>query len=168
MSNSKQLHIARHGKSSWDFTDIPDIDRPLNSRGINNAYMMAQRFAKRGTEPDLLLSSPANRALYTAAIFTRVLEIPWERIQINEDIYMGDPEDIMKIIKELDNNYSNVIIFGHNPTFTNFANQFLRTPIDNIPTAGIVSLTFSIKKWTEINNQKPDSEEFDFPKKVSG
>ena len=162
---TKTLYITRHGKSSWDFDNITDIDRPLNSRGVNNAYLMAEKLKSKGQIPDLLLSSPAIRALHTANIFLRTLGMDWDSLKINEKIYFGYTNDILEVIRQLDNRYASVMVFGHNPAFTELANNFLKTPVDNIPTAGIVTLVFPVDKWTEIRNASPDSEEFNYPKK---
>ncbi len=163
---SKILHIARHAKSSWDYEDISDIDRPLNPRGINNAYLMARRFTENYQLPDLLITSPANRALYTAVIYARVLKLAWDRIVLNENIYMGYAEEIIKIIKSTDNKHDSIMIFGHNPTFTALANHFIKDQIDNIPTAGIVSITFKENEWKKIGKVPPQKVYFDYPKKI--
>ena len=162
----KQLHIARHGKSSWDDSNISDIDRPLSERGVNNAYMMAKRLLDKDNIPDLLISSPAVRALSTAVIYMRVLDMPSDSLQINEDIYMGYVDDLIRIIRSIDDKVSNLVIFGHNPTFTVLANRFLIQPIDNIPTAGIVSLTYDIYKWADFEKMAPESDFFDYPKRT--
>ena len=162
----KHLHITRHGKSSWDYEDISDIDRPLNNRGINNSYMMAKRLLDKEVIPDLLISSPATRALSTAVIFMRVMNLPSGILQINEDIYMGYIDELAEIISSLDNKYSNVMLFGHNPAFTTLANRFLTVSVDNIPTAGIVSMSFEINSWKDIDEAVPELEIFDYPKRV--
>jgi len=161
----KQLHITRHGKSSWDYQDISDIDRPLNNRGINNSYMMAKRLHDTGIIPDQLISSPATRALSTTVIFMRVMNLPSGILQINEGIYMGYIEELTEIILSLDNKYSNVMLFGHNPSFTTLANRFLIQSVDNIPTAGIVSMSFEINNWKDITEAVPELEIFDYPKR---
>ncbi len=97
----KTLHIVRHGKSSWDFEDISDIDRPLSPRGVNNAYLMAKKLSERKVEPDLFITSPANRALYTSIIFARVLKFPYEQIRISDSIYMGHTDDLIKIMRDV-------------------------------------------------------------------
>jgi len=89
----------------------------------------------------------------------------WDSLKINEKIYFGYTNDILEVIRQLDNRYASVMVFGHNPAFTELANNFLKTPVDNIPTAGIVTLVFPVDKWTEIRNASPDSEEFNYPKK---
>jgi Histidine phosphatase superfamily (branch 1) len=64
----KVLFLIRHAKSSWDNTALPDKDRPLDDRGKRDAPKMGKRLAKRDVKPDLILSSPAMRALTTASL----------------------------------------------------------------------------------------------------
>jgi phosphohistidine phosphatase len=162
----KQLHITRHGKSSWDYENISDIDRPLNIRGINSSYMMAKRLADREVVPDLMISSPATRALSTAVIFMRVLNLPPSVLQISEELYTGNVDEMTELVRSIDNSYSNVVLFGHNPAFTVLANRFVSESIDNIPTAGIVSMSFKTDIWTDIGRAAPAEEFFDYPKRL--
>jgi len=162
---TKTLYIARHGKSSWDFEDIADLDRPLNSRGVSNAYMMAERLKAKGMIPELLLSSPASRAIHTATIYIRTLGLAWDSLIINEKIYFGYVNDILEAIEQVDNQYSSLMVIGHNPAFTELANSLLQNPVDNIPTAGIVTLVFPTDQWLSIRKVKPENEDFDYPKK---
>ena len=46
--------------------------------------------------------------------------------------------------------YNTIILFGHNPTFTNIANYFLDEKIDNLPTSGLVCIEFETDKWNTI------------------
>ncbi len=165
--SEKTLHIVRHGKSSWDYENISDIDRPLSPRGINNAYLMAKKLSERKVVPDRFITSPANRALYTSIIFSRVLKFPYEKIQISDSIYMGYTDDLLELVKSQDKSVSNLLIFGHNPAFTAMANQLMDNYLDNIPTAGIVSLTYSIESWAEIGKTSPSKDFFDYPKRYS-
>ncbi len=70
----KTLFLIRHAKSSWDDTALPDKERPLNDRGLRDAPKMGERLAKRDVKPDLILSSPAVRALRTAEIIAKKLD----------------------------------------------------------------------------------------------
>jgi len=165
MKKRKTLHIVRHAKSSWDYDNISDIDRPLKLKGIQDAYEMARRIKIRNTLPELIITSVANRAIHTAIIFTRVFEFPLSNIIIEENLYATEEDFIMDLIKKTDNSISSLMIFGHNPELTNFANIFVKDTIENISTAGIVSLVFDIEKWKDISKKKLISEQFDFPKK---
>ncbi len=162
---TKTLFITRHGKSSWDFENIADIDRPLSTRGINNAYTMAERFKAKGMISELLFSSPASRALHTAIIYIRILGLSWESLKINERIYFDSANEILEIIEQADDHYSSIMVIGHNPAFTELANSLLQHPVDNIPTAGIVTLVFPTNQWALIRTMKTEKEDFDYPKK---
>ena len=70
----KTLFLIRHAKSSWDDTALADKDRPLNDRGKRDAPKMGKRLADRDVNPDLILSSPAMRALTTAEIIAKKLD----------------------------------------------------------------------------------------------
>ena len=61
----KNLYLIRHAKSSWDDPLQDDFDRPLNDRGMRDAPRMGKRLKEKDLHPDMILSSPANRALST-------------------------------------------------------------------------------------------------------
>ena len=69
----RTLFLVRHAKSSWDDVALPDKERPLADRGKRDAPMMGERLANRQVKPDLLVSSPARRALSTAEIIAKEL-----------------------------------------------------------------------------------------------
>ncbi|NIV19825.1 MAG: histidine phosphatase family protein, partial [Gammaproteobacteria bacterium] len=71
----KTLYLVRHAKSSWDDPSLADRDRPLNKRGKRNAPDMGQRLAAQGFKPQLIISSPANRARTTAGVIAGELGI---------------------------------------------------------------------------------------------
>lgn len=166
MNSFKHLYIVRHGKSEWDYGDIPDIDRPLKERGIRDGYNMAKRLLNNGIIPDKIISSPAIRALHTASIFARVFKFPFAEIEIRESIYMATSNFMFDIIKQTDDQYNSLMIFGHNPTFTDLANYFLKNKIENMPTTGIVLLKFEAKSWLELIHLIPVESFFDFPKNI--
>ena len=162
----KTLIIVRHGKSDWSYEELADIDRPLKPRGVNDAYNMAGRLKSKNIIPDLIITSPANRALYTSIIFAREIGVSLNQIEINESLYFSYESDILQIIKNVNDTISTLMIFGHNPTFTNFANEFVKNQIDNIPTSGIVLLKFNIENWKQIAKDKLEEEFLDYPKNI--
>ena len=161
----KELFIVRHGKSSWDIESISDIDRPLKERGINDAYTIADRLVKQNKIPDKIISSPANRALHSATIFARVFDYPYYEIQINEKIYHAETNQMLDIIKDIPREIDSLMLFGHNPTFTDLANYFVGNEIENIPTTGIVDILFEINSWSDVEKIKVKEWFLDYPKK---
>ncbi len=163
--NAKTLYILRHAKSSWDEPDKNDIDRALISRGINDAIFMAKKLKNQLNDVDLIISSPANRAIHTAIIFSRITGISPEKIKIDANIYESTESGILKIVKHLPDDLMKIVIVGHNPTLTYFVNNFINESIDNIPTSGMVGMSFSIDSWKDISKNKLKSFFFEYPKK---
>ena len=160
----RTLYIVRHGKSSWEMPGITDIDRTLLDVGISNSYLMAERLVISGAKIDLIISSNAVRAIHTALILARGLKVKGHQIIIDEIIYSGECDDILHRVSDIASEINNVMIVGHNPVFTDLANKFLSKPIDNLPTSGIVTLTFNSSGWG-INGLQPTAWSFDSPKK---
>jgi phosphohistidine phosphatase len=161
----KKLYLIRHAKSSWEDSSLDDIDRPLNNRGKNNAPEMGERLRKQGILPDLLISSPAKRALSTAKKIANKIGYSKNEILIDENLYHGSDDMLIEIVKQLPDTAESVMLFGHNPGFTYFANQLCDINIYNIPTAGIVAIDFQIDKWQDSGLGMGDLVFFDYPKK---
>ena len=161
--NMKTVVLIRHGKSSWKH-DVSDKERPLKNRGISDAKLIAQNFRESKFEPDLVISSPANRALSTCKIFLQILDISDKRLNISDKIYDFSGQNVIDFIKELDNDYQKIMIFGHNHAFTAIANFFGDIRIDNVPTSGLVMLTFNVDNWKDIDLGK--TELILFPKDI--
>ena len=168
MSSTKTLFIVRHAKSSWDYEDISDVDRPLKHKGIRDAYEMARRVKIERVIPELILSSPAIRALHTADIFTRVFEIKFAKLKIDGRIYGSGVGVIKKLIGEQDNKINRIMIFGHNPDFSELATVLSGKPYIDIPSCGLVRLDFDATIWESISKDNLSAISFDFPRKENG
>lgn len=161
----RKLFIIRHGKSSWDNQGLDDFDRPLAERGIRGATDMAHRLNDLGLVPELILSSPANRALNTALIMSRIWGLEASALQIHDPIYMAYVSDIEQVVAEVPSEIRHLAIFGHNPAFTTYANIFLEEPLDNLPTAGVVIVTLETNGWNGINRSHVKGTYLDYPKR---
>lgn len=162
----KKLLIVRHAKSSWDYPNLSDLDRPLNGRGKKNAPDMGRRLAKRRIFPDKMISSPAKRAFGTAKRIARVLGYVLENIKVEKDLYHGTLDDIKKVVMSVGNDVNTLMIFGHNPDFTTLTNELSGSDIYNIPTCGIAEIDFDIESWEDLNKKCGVLRSFDYPKKL--
>ena len=164
----KRLYLVRHAKSSWDNPEQDDIDRPLSDRGHQDAPVMGQRLSERHIHPDAILTSPAVRARATCEKFAKALGFPQQKIKINMRLYHADEDQLLMAIKELKYfkvETTSVMIFGHNPGLTEFANRLLDDTIDNIPTCGVVAGELYIRSWSDADWGCGKLEFFDFPKR---
>ncbi len=161
----KTLYVVRHAKSSWKFPDLDDIDRPLSKRGKRNAPEMGLRLAKKGIFPQLMISSPAKRALSTARKIASVIQYPKNKIRIENALYHGMEEDILDIIRRLPDDIKELMIFGHNPGLTDFVNTLSGAQIYNVPTCGIAAISFNTDHWKDVGKIPGQLIFFDYPKK---
>ena len=160
----KTLFLIRHAKSSWDDATLADKDRPLNDRGRRDAPKMGERLAKREVKPDLILSSPAVRALSTAEIIAEKLDCRRTDIVVTERLYAADVDDLLDVIHHLGDEVECVMLFGHNPELTELAHR-LSGEIARMPTCAVAEFTFDAKSWARIDTIKPAEVLLDYPKK---
>jgi phosphohistidine phosphatase len=150
----KTLYIVRHAKSSWEYSGIEDIDRPLKKRGIKDAYLMSKFLSKKVSRPDVFISSSANRALHTAIIFCENFEYPLANLQIKRQLYSFSDGYLVKTVNALDDGFNSAIIFSHDHGLNTFVNKFGNKPISHVPTCGIIGLQFEEKHWKNIKKGK--------------
>jgi phosphohistidine phosphatase len=160
----KTLFLIRHAKSSWGDTALPDKDRPLNDRGRRDAPKMGERLAKRDVKPDLILSSPAMRALKTAEIIAKKLDYRRKDIVVDDRLYAVGADDLLDVIRKLGDKLERVMLFGHNPELTELAHR-LSSKITHMPTCAVAEFTFDAKSWSKIGKVKPAKVTLDYPKK---
>lgn len=161
----KRLLLIRHAKSSWKDPDAVDIERPLNKRGKRDAPLMGQVLRDLKIRPDLIISSPAKRALSTARIIAKCLKYPSKKILVRDRVYESGLSALLKIIQELDDSLATVILLGHNPDLTELAQYLSDYPVENIPTCGVFCI--DLISWLETSQHGGDFVFFDYPKRHS-
>ena len=163
----KTLYLFRHAKSSWNFDELSDQERPLNDRGRDDAPAMGQALAKRQIHPDLVVSSPAVRAMSTAVLVGREMEYPHDKIVVEPGIYGAEVDELVDIIHHLPDSTSSVLLVGHNPTITETANALSPNPIKEMPTAAVVCLRFDCEHWAEVSKVNAEFYFYDYPRNNS-
>lgn len=147
----KTLYIVRHAKSSWKYPELTDEERPLLEKGKKRTRKVIDYLLDKNTKVDLIISSHAVRALETARILAHALGYAEDNILISRQVYHASAEQLYDQFFDLSNEVENLMIVGHNPAFTSFANHFLDKKIDWLPTSGIVSVSFDTRLWVNIN-----------------
>jgi phosphohistidine phosphatase len=146
----KTLYLVRHGKSSWENMMHQDYERPLLPKGVKRTKKVASFLSEKNVVPDLIISSHAVRAFETAKIIAGKLGYPQGKICVSEDLYFLGQRAMENLIFGLDDKVNSVMLVGHNPDMTNFANSFLVEQIDYMPTTGVVCVNFKTIHWTDI------------------
>lgn len=145
----KTLALVRHAKSPRSEVALSDKKRPLAARGRRDALKMGKRLAHRKIRPDLILSSPACRALETAKIIARKLDYRSKGIVIENSLYPGRMSELLDLIRMLGDELKCVMLFGHNPALAQLVSYLSGTDA-RMPTCAVAELTFNVKSWSEI------------------
>ncbi|MDX5348907.1 MAG: histidine phosphatase family protein [Hymenobacteraceae bacterium] len=160
----KTLYLLRHAKSSWKFDELSDHDRPLNKRGRNDAALMGEELASRDANPDLILSSPAVRAITTATLVAKELDYDVDKIEVDERIYRAEKHELVELLQSMPDYVQSLMLVGHNDAITDLANSLSPEQVASIPTSGVVCLTFNSDSWLNISKEVATFHFFDFPK----
>ncbi len=146
----KTVYLIRHAKSDWNSSYLTDFRRTLNNRGKKDAPLMGKKLNSLNAFPELVLSSPAERAKQTITAICKEINYPEENIYFNESIYHSSTEDLIQLLNQLDDELEIIFLVGHNPGFTYLSNYLTDDYIDNIVTCGIVKIELEINSWNEL------------------
>jgi phosphohistidine phosphatase len=148
---SRRLTLMRHGQAEWRSGEAGDFSRALNRRGLAEAADVLKRYADLPLQPDLIITSPAQRALQTAELAARALGLSAHQLLRDEKLYLAEPEDILQVVRATGPRIAHLMLVGHNPGITEFARQL--APADALPTfetGATCSMFVDIGNWNEL------------------
>jgi phosphohistidine phosphatase len=159
----KTLLLVRHAKSSRDDPSLADRDRPLAERGRADAPRMGKRLARRHLNPDLVLSSPALRALTTAQLIADEVGYKRKEIVVDDRLYASSADELLAVVRALDRKIDRAMLCGHNPELTDLAHRLSRE-ITDLPTCAVAAFHFDTKAWPSLGEVAPVEVVVDTPK----
>jgi len=160
----KKLVIVRHAKAENLNENLTDFKRSLTKKGNNDALIIAKKIKLLNVYPDLIISSPANRALETAKNFAEVFNYPENKMVLEEDLYYHfDNEKFLNFLGNIGNIFDNIFVFGHNPTLSHFATYLMKKETIILPKCGAYGISFKMENWEEIFKAKREMIFFEMP-----
>jgi len=144
----KTLLLLRHAKSSWKDTNVKDFDRPLNQRGLKAAAAVGRLIRKRKLEPQLALSSPAERARQTTHLVVEAARMKTE-LRYDERIYEAPGARLFEIVMQIEDDADMALLVGHNPGLEELLGM-LTGEARSLPTAALVCVELDIEKWNKL------------------
>lgn len=166
MVEMKKLIFVRHGRAEKDTSGIPDFERSLTLDGKNSSEEMAMILNEKIQTPVILITSPAFRAFETAMIFARILGYDPDKVILRNNLYHpATLNSFAEVIGHQDNNIDTIILFGHNPSFTEIPDRLSKNGCHFLPKCGIVCLSFKTEKWEGIVRERGSIEYFLKPQK---
>lgn len=106
------LILWRHAEAEDASASGKDTDRALTKRGRKDATRMAKWLSQYLPTVTVVLSSPAQRCLETAAALSAL-----NQVQIKVEDFLSVDSSVERIAKELSSKYSakTVLVVGHQP-----------------------------------------------------
>lgn len=162
----KTLYLMRHAKSSKDIVGIADIDRPLLLEGSETTKRMTDYLKSQKIMIRHIVSSPAKRAYDTAVILAHGYGIKEDQILVYDELYKPDIPAFEDCIFSLPDNWDHVVLVSHNPGISDFAQSIMRVKED-MPTAGIISISFDMDRWINLYASPPLLNFFFQPREIN-
>jgi phosphohistidine phosphatase len=156
----------RHAKSSWGDPSLADFERPLNERGRKAAPLVGRFRRKQRLRPDLVLSSPAERARQTAALVIEAagLKAP---LRYDERIYEATPSRLAEVVSQVEEAVGELLLVGHNPGLAGLL-ELLAGESRRVPTAALARVALDVEKWGRLRAGVGRVELFVRPKDLDG
>lgn len=145
----KTLLILRHAKSSWNYPELSDYDRPLNKRGKRDAPRMGKHLRQVGLVPDRILTSSAKRARKTANKVAKASGYT-RKVKKLDALYDSLSGIYFETLQALPDKYQRVMVVGHNPTMEQLVNH-LTGQIKRMPTAALAHIELPIEHWETLD-----------------
>ena len=158
----KKIFFLRHAKSSWSDFSLKDFDRPLSTRGIQDAELMGNYFQTKKINLDVVISSPSKRTKETLDHFFSN-SIP--KIEYDKSLYNAHLEDILEAIKVLFENVNTIMIVGHNPSMHEVTEFLSGSFLPKYPTCGLAALNFE-SEWKDVNAKSCELDFFKMPREL--
>jgi len=153
--STRLIYLFRHAKSSWDYPNLEDFDRPLAPRGQRAVETMRGYMARADVHPDLVLCSASLR---TRATLEGVRPAIGEGVPVTYDheLYHADSLALIGRLCRLPDGVTSVMMIGHNPGLQSLAIALCGCGDDDamarmhskFPTAGLATLVFRDEHWS--------------------
>lgn len=135
------LTLMRHAKSSWKQSNQSDHDRELNERGHRDAPVMAKRLFDRGSIPQLILSSSAQRTRQTTEHVLSIFGSTTMEVNFDKSLYLASSGVLLNAILGVPDNINHIMLIGHNPGIEDLSAHLSSQHDDVMPTASIRQFT---------------------------
>lgn len=167
---SRELWLLRHGKAER-FDSSEDYDRALKKRGKRDAKRMGAWLKEGQLLPDVVISSPANRAITTATIVCDVIGMEHQHIQQEKRLYDEGLVRVKSVLADCPATFSRVLLVGHNPELEDLLTYLLKdTDLPEVqkllPTTALARLVLP-DDWTQLNQGCAELLSITYPKSLA-
>lgn len=164
----KTLLLIRHAKAEHGVGDLRDEDRGLTARGEADCMIMGEVLRRRGHVPDLVLTSPAERARRTAERLVRAAGAGRDCITESPGIYEGSVRTLLHCIHGVPDASTCVALVGHNPGMEELLRRLDPDSGEKFVTCGVVVIDVLSGDWADVAAATVSVREFLRPGEFGG
>jgi phosphohistidine phosphatase len=161
----KQIFLLRHAKSDWNNLGEQDFDRSLAKRGIQDASTISNHVKKNNHLIEKVLCSSSKRTKQTFDYCSDGFNFPIGNAEYLDDLYFGDTDKIIRLIQNINESISSILIVGHNPTMHSLAESLTEETLKKFPTCSLAEIT-SETSWKDLPLKKCKLKSFIKPKEL--
>jgi phosphohistidine phosphatase len=162
----KKIIFVRHGRAEDPSAELTDFERSLTTKGKAISRQMARKFREKESNPGIIITSPAFRALETASIFASEFGISYDNIQINSNLYFkAGIKNLFEILSRVDDKTDTITLFGHNPAFTEMPDRLSTDGCEFVTKTSVVCISFKTDTWSGVRLDSGKEEYFLKPEK---
>ena len=139
----KRLMILRHAQTA-PAGEGGDRERKLTPQGLEDARMRGETMKAKNYVPDFILCSPVTRTRQTldqiAATLGKI------QTEFQKVIYEGGYDEILSLVRSVDDSCMALLVVGHNPAIHQFAASMAREDHDlmNSLSSGYAPATLTV------------------------
>ena len=163
---AKNLYLVRHAKAQQQSIDNTDFSRELADRGLRDASLVGSYFKQQGFSVDMIISSPAARALATAELMAQQMEYKLQAIHTNEELYMASVRTFLQVVNQLKDEWNSVLITSHDPAVTYLGEYLSDAEVGHMTTGSVMAISFETDSWAEVSENSGSLESFITPRKI--
>jgi phosphohistidine phosphatase len=168
---ARELWLMRHGKAKR-FEGLEDYDRPLKKSGKRASKLVGEWLNSNGLRPDLVISSPAARALSTALVVCGVVGIDPLQVKQEKRLYDEGLVRVKAVLADCPATFRRVLVVGHNPELEELFTYLARsgTVPDRpklLPTGALVRLGMP-DDWSKLAMHCAEALSITYPKSLGG
>jgi len=147
----RTLFLVRHAQAAESSEGEKDLDRELTSKGKMDARHLGKYLFKNLENPNIILSSKANRARETAEIIAEQLKFDDEMITLHSEMYDASIRILLEVVNSLNSEFESALLVGHNPAISYLCEYLTKSDFNHISAGGVVVLEFKDLAWKEVS-----------------
>ena len=152
----RTLFLVRHSRAAESSEGEKDFDRELTSKGKMDARHLGKYLFTNFGNPNVILSSEANRAHETAELISEQLKFDTEKITLHSEMYEASIRILLEVVNSLNSEFESALLVGHNPSISYLCEYLTKSDFNHISTGGVVVLEFKDLAWKEVSEATGD------------